>query len=241
LYSVIFQPLLEGALVHAVSQRYLEHETGVGESFGASLRRSPALIGARLIPTLIGLAISGAIFGIFALMGYQSVKQLSSGEPDLESLGTLMALGMLGIGVLGIITLVGVAFMVRIFFTSQAAMAEQTGPWQSLVRSWRLTQGSFWRILGYWLVIWLLAYILMLIPGLVMNIPMAILQVDLRVQMVISTCVGSVFAVIVTPFNLIAYTLMYYDLRVRKEGFDLEQQASSLLSPGIPMSALESR
>jgi hypothetical protein len=43
------------------------------------------------------------------------------------------------------------------------------------------------------------------------------------------------------PFNLIAYTLMYYDLRVRKEGFDLEQQAQNLLLSGIPMSPLESR
>ena len=46
--------------------------------------------------------------------------------------------------------------------------------------------------------------------------------------------VGSVVGVIVTPFSAIAYTLMYYDLRVRKEAFDLEQRADQILpqAPG---------
>ncbi len=240
-YSVIFQPLLEGALVHAVSRRYLGAETSVGESFGAALRRSPALIGARLIPALIGIGVSLGVFALFALMGYQAIRQSASGTFDSTGVIIVLLLGLLGFAVLGIMMLVGIALMVRIFFTAEAAMVEHTGPWESIVRSWRLTQGYFWRTLGYWIIIGLLTYFLMLIPGLVISTPMSVFQVDMRIQLVISTCVGAVFGVIVMPFNLLAYTLMYYDLRIRKEGFDLEQHANTLLSPGIAMSTLESR
>jgi hypothetical protein len=52
---------------------------------------------------------------------------------------------------------------------------------------------------------------------------------DIVTLQLINGAAGAVANVLVVPFGLIAYTLMYYDLRIRKEGFDLEQQARNLM------------
>ena len=37
--------------------------------------------------------------------------------------------------------------------------------------------------------------------------------------------------VLFTPFSIAIYTVLYYELRARNEGFDLTQRAHQLLSP----------
>jgi hypothetical protein len=241
LYSVIFQPLLEGALAHSISQRYLGRETGVGDSFGAALRHSPALIGARLIPVLAGSLLGGVLIGGGVLIAMLVVGQSFTEEIEPGGIAAIMGLGLLGFGVVAAIFLIGMALLIRILFTSQAVIVENAGAWQSLVRSWQLTQGFFWRILGYVLLIALIIYFLVALPGGVVSFTGTMIGLDQRVLFVINTCANAVLSVIATPFTMITYTLLYFDLRVRKEGFDLEYQANALLAGNISMSAFESR
>lgn len=241
IYSVVFQPLLEGALAHSIAQRYLGREIGVGGSFGMALRHAAGLIGARLIPVLIGLLFSGVVIGGGVLLVIVIAGQSISQEFDSSSLGAMIGLGMLGFSVAAILALIGMALMLRIMFTSQVVIIENAGPWQALVRSWRLTQGSFWRILGYALLIWLLVYILAALPAGAIGFFGALSGLNQRIVLVINTSAGAVLQVIATPFSMIAYTLLYFDLRVRNEGFDLEYQANALLPGTIGMSAFESR
>lgn len=241
LYSVIFQPLLEGALAHGISQRYLGRETGVGDSFGAAVRRSPSLISARLIPVLIGVLLGGVIIGGSVLIIFLLVGQSFSEQLDSNSIAAIAGLGLLGFGLLLVVMVAALALLVRILFTSQAVIVENAGAWASLVRSWRLTEGSFWRIVGYMLIVLLLIYVLIALPTFVVSFIASIVGLDLRVQFIINTCANAVLSVIATPFSMITYTLLYFDLRVRKEGFDLEYQARSLLSGNIGVSAFESR
>lgn len=232
LYVVVFLPLLEGALTHAVAQRYLGRSATTGESFGAAIRRSPALIGARLIPTLFGAGIFLVLFAIIGVLAFLVIRASASdtAEPSL-ALGAV-AVGFLGVGLTIVLTVVALALYVRIFFTSQAIMVEDQGPWQAIKRSWRLTQRYFWRTVGYLLVIILLMYFLASLPAIVLIAPTALLGIDQRLQLLLQIIVTTIFSVIATPFSLIAYTLMYFDLRIRKEGFDLEQQTNTLLAPG---------
>jgi hypothetical protein len=46
-------------------------------------------------------------------------------------------------------------------------------------------------------------------------------------QQSLSQLVGYVIQIFVLPLQLIGYTLLYYDVRVRKEGFDIELRAST--------------
>ncbi|MBV9789891.1 MAG: glycerophosphoryl diester phosphodiesterase membrane domain-containing protein [Chloroflexi bacterium] len=240
-YTVVFQPIMEGALAHSIAQRYLGREIGLGGSFGMALRHAPALIGARLIPVLIGTLFSGVLIGGSVLLATLIIGGGSINDLDTSSLGILVLLSFLGFAVFGVVTLIGLALMIRIMFTSQAVIVENAGAWQSLVRSWRLTQGSFWRILGYVLLMVLLIYVLAVLPVSVVSFIGGIIGLDQRILFVINACAGAVLGVITTPFSMIAYTLLYFDLRVRKEGFDLEYQANALLPNNMGMSAFESR
>jgi hypothetical protein len=45
---------------------------------------------------------------------------------------------------------------------------------------------------------------------------------------VIQSMIGNVVAIVVAPLQTIAITLLYYDFRIRKEGFDLEMLSQAI-------------
>jgi hypothetical protein len=231
LYLIVFQPLLEGALARAIAQRYLDQPTSIGDSFGTALRRAPALIGARLIPTLLGTIVFGVIGGLFVGAAAVAIRASEDGTGSAALFSVLIIL--LGFGLLIVAGLAAAWLAVKLLYTSQAAVVESHGAIGSIRRSWRLTQGEFWRTLGYAIVIYLIVYVLSLFPALAISLPAQFL-LDAQTALLAATVAGAIVSVIATPFSAIAYTLMYFDQRVRKEGFDLEQQAQAVLPTAAP-------
>lgn len=228
LYTLLLQPLMEGALARGASQGYLDRAVSIGDSFSTSLRHILGLIGARLIPALIVSLGSGMVLAIsvgsLALFGINAAQ---SDPNDLSNLGTALGLVFCIFGLSIVLAIAALLIFVRLIFSVQAVVVEGRGPWAAVKRSWQLTTGYFWRTLGYVLVISLLVFLIAAIPALVVTLPVQFLLPDqFRLQTVISAVVNTLLNVFVTPFGLIAYTLMYYDLRIRKEGFDLEQQTA---------------
>lgn len=230
LYTIIFQPLLEGALARAVAQRYLGQPITVGDSFGTALRRAWPLIGSRLLTALLGtslfvVGIAVYFAAIFAFVGL--AFQSDSSDPPI---GAFVGIGLLVLAFIIAGALLFLFVWTRLLFTPQIAVVEQQGPWSSVRRSWQLTRGFFWRTFGFLLVIGLLAWLITFIPSAVFSIPATLLfPQNFTLQTLVNTIVSSVVTVIVTPFAAIAYTLMYFDLRVRKEAFDLEQRFDQVL------------
>jgi len=237
-YLVFFQPLMEGALAHAISQRYLGREVTLGDSFGTAMRHILALIGARLIPVLLSIFGFIVIFGV-AFAGMAAILGISLSGDDRSTAagaGAVAGLVFCMVGLIIVFALLSLFVSVRLLFTSQSVVLEHRGAWESVVRSWRLTERFFWRTLGYLLVIGLMVFFISLVPTLLFVTPVQFIFPDqIALQLLVSSLVGAVTSVIITPFSLIAYTLMYYDLRVRKEGFDLEQQATAVLGAGFPV------
>ena len=107
---------------------------------------------------------------------------------------------------------------------------EKMGPIAALSRAWRLSSGHRWRIFGIQL--------LLLILNLVLSLAIAALFGGLAAagsggtQSVVSTIVQTVVnlasTIIWAPVQWIAFTVLYYDLRVRKEAFDLQLAAEAL-------------
>jgi hypothetical protein len=221
LYTVVFQPIMEGALTRAVTRRYLDRPVGVGDSMGAALRRAFPLILARFIPSLVFIVPALLFFGAIFL---------------LDNLGAGAGLAPLDLYLLGMACLVPVfsllvlALYVRVLFTSQGIIAEGLGPIQSLRRSWSLVTDYFWRTLGFVIVIGIISWLIQFIPGAIIGRLLELVIQDFTRLLLLSTVVDTITRVLITPFTLIAYTLMYYDLRIRKEGFDLEQQAHMLIT-----------
>jgi hypothetical protein len=119
----------------------------------------------------------------------------------------------------------GIIAAIRLSLTPAVLVVEDVRGTKAVGRSWRLTAGHFWRVLGT-----------LILSGLIGAIGAAIIQIPTET---ISTMVGpegwpvsalgSVLAsVLITPFSLLIVVLLYFDLRVRKEGFDIEVMAQEL-------------
>ena len=117
-----------------------------------------------------------------------------------------------------------------------AMMIEGLGPVRSLGRSRRLVRGRWWPTAGVVLVSTIL-------NGIVADAIRALLtgldgfsSHPGLVAAVLATTLGGIIASIITqPFVAAVITVLYYDLRVRKEGYDLELLADQL---GVPVTAL---
>jgi hypothetical protein len=103
----------------------------------------------------------------------------------------------------------------------------------STKRSKELTQGSRGRIF----VIYLLIIVLAMVVGMIFQVPLGILAVLLgrgnaggAISLIVAvSAVGSFISTsLVGPLATIALTLIYYDQRVRKEGFDLQLMMATL-------------
>ena len=141
--------------------------------------------------------------------------------------------GALSIIFLMIVALIVVAcfFTVKFAFTSSAVVLEGLGPVDAIKRSWSLSKGSFWRILGR---ILLIGVVIGLISSVLGGIVGAILGVganaadSVGMLVAFSAFVSALLSAVVIPVQSSFYTLMYLDERMRKENLApmIAQEAS---------------
>jgi hypothetical protein len=112
-----------------------------------------------------------------------------------------------------------------------ALLAEGIGPVQALRRSWELTRGHWWRLFGILVVVYLLAYVVSSVLG-IFALPLAILVpfVPDVVRGAVALTVTTLASALVAPIEYLCVVLLYFDLRVRKESFDLDQLAEAAAS-----------
>ena len=135
----------------------------------------------------------------------------------------LAALGV----VIGLILLVvpGIIAAIRFTFGTVVLVIEERRGTRALRRSWDLAKGKFWRILGTILLAQLVASVV----GAVVAIPFTISLLATGSSAWPLQGLGSaVAAVITTPFVTLVHVLLYFDMRIRKEGFDLAVMAHEL-------------
>jgi hypothetical protein len=112
----------------------------------------------------------------------------------------------------------GIFLLVRWVVAPVVVMLEDARGPKALGRAWRLSKGFWWRMFGLGLLTVLMAYI---ISGIVSVVPNLLAHFAGPVAWVIGGAGTALGAVIVTPFITIVLVLQYFDLRIRKEAFDL--------------------
>jgi hypothetical protein len=100
-------------------------------------------------------------------------------------------------------------------------------PTAALSRSWSLTRGSRWRMFGLLVTMALLLYVPLVGLGAVAAVAMPGGAFGAE-QGTLTLAVVGVVQMLLYPLLYCVLTVAYYDLRVRKEGFDLEVLASTL-------------
>lgn len=110
----------------------------------------------------------------------------------------------------------GFILMSMFFVALPACVVERLGPFQSLSRSGGLTRGHRWKIVGIWLV-------LAIVSGIVNNI---IGRVVIAAGLAITLVVSMVWHALMSAYQAITVAVAYHDLRVAKEGVDIDHIAS---------------
>ena len=142
------------------------------------------------------------------------------GRVILVSLFTtvVVMLGLLVFVIPGLILLSGLALA-----TVTLVLERGLGPIAAMSRSWELTAGFRWKVLVTVFVAWLF----LLVPSLAVGVIAAVGRVIGGWSPLISTVLSGLLRVFAYPFLYVVITVLYYDLRVRKEGFDLEVLATA--------------
>lgn len=145
---------------------------------------------------------------------------------------SLLFLLILATGIMLVSIPVTIWMLVRAGLSVPALVAEKVGPAQAVRRSAHLVEGRWWRTLGIFSLVWIMAWLVSALLGGFVGMIIGLLPglaEDLRGALIVIA--GSLVGALVVPVSYIAITLMYYDLRVRRDGFDLDQLAGQAQPP----------
>jgi hypothetical protein len=114
-----------------------------------------------------------------------------------------------------------------------ALLTEDIGPVRALDRSWTLTRSHWWRLFGILVLIYLLTTVVSGALG-VFALPVAVAVpfIPPFVRGAIILTVETAASAVVQPALYLCVTLLYFDLRIRHEHFDLDQLARLAVAPG---------
>jgi hypothetical protein len=149
--------------------------------------------------------------------------------------GLLVALGLVALIV------PGVWLFVMYSVAVPALLLERIGPLQALRRSFRLVRGRWWATAGVLLVGYLLIGILgTMVTAIVLIIPTVVAEDNTLAGALGAVVGGTLGSVLTTPYSAAVVALLYFDLRVRKEGLDLQliaEGADVRRDPDAPLPA----
>lgn len=200
--NAFIQILVSSALVVAISQAYLAQPPTLGEAYRVAGSRYWSVWGGSL---LMGLAIGAPIFIVVLAAAAFTRSQ--------------------GIWLVILLVLPWAAFFgTRWNLMLPSIVLEKLGPQAGLGRSWTLTDGWFWKVFGTSFLAGILISLLTTLPQLLivygLNLFLSNLDIGALVQIILSQ--GSL--ILTLPISVGVTVVLYYDLRVRREGFDLEWQ-----------------
>src|SRR5688572_22999677 len=204
LLNSLFSSFARLALIVAVSQVYLVRDFSIGSAYSGGLKRFWSVIGAGFI---MGFAIGLPAVAIFACAGIA--------EPPV------------GFFVWLILFLPVIVYLsTRWSLAAMAIVLEGIGATEGLRRSWSLTQDYFWRVLGTSFAASLLTILLTVLPNLFIAYLLRLMEFSFQVIGLAGLMVEQISLIFVMPFTVGVQVLIYYDLRIRKEGFDLLLRAN---------------
>ncbi len=199
--------LVYGALTAAVAERYLGRAITVRDSFERGLRAVSALF---FSVFLFFIALIVVFIGCFIVIAVINSSAL-----------TLVAV---------IVGLIAFFFVLPWAFLSLAVIGpvivvERLGPIAAIRRSFHLMDKARWRTLGLYILVAIITGILGLIFSFVFLVSF-VTQPTARTAL--QAVAGVASAAISWPITYGTFVILYYDLRVRKEAFDLQLAAEAL-------------
>jgi hypothetical protein len=134
---------------------------------------------------------------------------------------TVLSFILIGLGTL-LLIIPGIYLYVAFTVAVPVLLVEGAGPWRALRRSRQLVRGRWWGTLGVAVVGALLVSVVSLaVSGLLVGVAFANPSRNTVTGFALNTLAATLGSMIATPAAAAFVTVLYIDLRVRKEGFDL--------------------
>jgi glycerophosphoryl diester phosphodiesterase family protein len=193
------------ACFRVISAAYLGEPVKPAESLRFGVRRVPAMVGASLVLALLGFVV---LF-LFAMLAVAAQPLILLAVPVFAWLFVKWAL------------------------VWPAIVAERAGPLQAIRRSWKLTDNVWWRSFAVLLVLTLITLVLYFALSFALFAAFSGVDSISEIALaLIDTLFNVIVLAVVYPLSAAILTVLYYDTRVRNEGFDLQLLAESIGSDG---------
>lgn len=230
LLQVLATVLLSGLIVVAVSRSVLGRVASSKKVWERTKSKFLPLIGLNIITSIIsGLMMIIGIVVFFVLLA----SVASTAKTDREFLQDL-GVSLVGLLILMVISaLVSSYLSIKFSVASPAMVLENLGVFAAIGRSWSLTRGNFWRLFGINI---LTAIITSMVAGIFVGIADALGAIfivvgssspedviaSLNTTYILIMVMSTIAQLLILPFTSSVNALLYIDLRMRKEGLDVE-------------------
>lgn len=199
--DLLFVTLAGGALTWAASRAYMRQAASTWDAYHACVRRILSFLGAYVLALVL-------VGGVVVL-----------------GIGLASIINWLELGPLNWMTFLFVFIWIS-FLTARWAvlfpciLLEDLGGLPALDRSWALTSRDKWHVYGSYVSSILLVFLVAQLPSfLIVGVASGLLSASLPVFSIIVSVLSEL---ITLPLGASIIVILYYDLRVRREGYDLE-------------------
>lgn len=201
--------LLKAGTIRIISDSYLGQEPELGSALRFGVAKIVPLL---LVALSKGLLI--ALIGVFGALGMGLVMVV--GRLMGPAIGGLLV----AVGVVGLCWLVVWIACGYGTTTPIVVLEELSSSFDAFGRSWELTRGLRGKVFGTMFVAWLIGYFM---PQMVISGISSFLSAEGNPSLqTLFVVLASLIGIVLAPILPCALTLLYYDLRVRREAFDLQ-------------------
>jgi hypothetical protein len=199
---IVFSLFAQAVILHAAFQNMRNQPANIFESLKVGLRR------------FFSVLLLGIMMGLLMVLVFAALSMAGAAVVGIYGFATTVATIAVTIlaFVLGIATM---AILYTMWFVAVAAcVVERRGPFAAMGRSKQLTKGYRWRIFGLILLVFFVSIV-----------------VSVLIELVLRPAAGTILTFLVTvawtaiwgAYYAVSAAVSYHDLRVAKEGVDIEQ------------------
>jgi hypothetical protein len=210
LLMLFWMAVVDGAMTFAAAEAYHGRSPSPADAFRGAMNRGMSLVGGNLLRMLIVGGMVGVAAGAVALAA--------------QANGFIAAI--IGIGVFVLL----LHLLARTFAITSAIVIEDRSASEGVQRSFFLSKDATLRIVG-------IAFLCITIYSAVQMIGSMVIQMIITLVLrspVIALVTANLATMMVYPFLNIAIMVLYYDQRVRKEGYDLDVMTHAMPVPSMP-------
>ncbi len=210
LIMIFWMAVVDGAMTFAAAEAYHGRSPTPADAIRGAFAKGLSLVGGNLLRMLI-------VGGVVALAGI-GIAVAAKSNPGIAL--------VIGIAVF----VLAIHLLARTFAITSAIVIENQSAAEGVSRSFFLSKNSTLRIVGVAFICIVLYWIAQMIGALLIQ---GVIQLVLH-SPILAAVVGNLAAMMIYPFLNIAIMVLYYDQRVRKEGYDLDVMTRAIPVAAIP-------